>query len=60
MPRTKVLIASRVFSVAAPRIWYSLPPDATISESVALFRMRLAQLTNTRHFFRAYESIFAY
>ena len=37
-PRTKLVIASRAFSVSAPRIWNSLSHDVRSAESVHLFQ----------------------
>ena len=41
IPRTKLALASRAFSVAAPRTWNSLPMDVTSAESLTIFRKRL-------------------
>ena len=39
--RTKLALASRAFSVAAPRTWYSLPTDVASAESLIIFCKRL-------------------
>ena len=41
VPRIKLVIVSCAFSVTAPHIWNSLPPNVTSSGSVALFFKRL-------------------
>ena len=51
VPRTKLVVASRAFSVTAPRIWNTLPPDVTGAESVPVFRNRL----KTHFFNTAYK-----
>ena len=61
--RTQLALASRVFSIAAPRTWNSLPTDVTSAESLTIFRKRLnTYLFNTvyKHytlFCRTYDSI---
>ena len=37
MPRTKLVVAFRAFSVAVPRNWNSLPADVTSAESLPVF-----------------------
>ena len=50
IPRTKLALASRVFSVAAPRTLNSLPTDVTSAESLTIFRKRLkTYLFNTAY-----------
>ena len=41
IPRTKLAVALRAFSVAALRTWNSLPTDVTSAESLTIFRQRL-------------------
>ena len=50
IPRTKLALASRAFSVAAPHTWNSLPTDVTSAESLTIFRKRLkTYLFNTTY-----------
>ena len=40
-PRTNTAIASRAFSVAAPKIWNSLPPSITACDNYCTFKSKL-------------------
>jgi len=41
VPRTNTVTASRVFAVAAPRIWNSLPVNITASANYCTFKTQL-------------------
>ena len=41
VPKTKLNLGKRAFSVAAPRVWNELPIALKTSETIAIFRKKL-------------------
>ena len=52
MPKTKLNLGKRAFSVAAPSIWNEIPTTLKTSETtIAIFRKKLKDIYSKLHFY---------
>ena len=50
VPKTKLHLGKRAFSVAAPRVWSELPITLKTSETIAIFRKKSRHIYTKLHF----------
>ena len=50
VPKTKLNLGKRAFSVAAPRVWNELPITLKTSETIAIFRKKTQDIYSKLHF----------